>query len=279
MALVCPKMEVLMLLNPVPVILFLSLIPAPSLGSFNLANARTTYDIFGAPRADTKFLPGDKIVLSFDIEGIQPDVSGKVRYSIAMEVTDGKGVVQFKQAPRDKEGTLALGGSRLPAFASIQIGTDQPAGDYTVKLTVTDVVSKASNTLTKTYQVLPKAFGLVRVTTTGDPNAQVPLPFPSEGQSLWVNFVAVGFGRDQGKGQPNLSVTLNVLDESGKPTLAKPFTGEVNQNVPAQAQALPLQFLLDLNQAGKFTVAITATDNISGKTANLSLPLVVSKSK
>src|SRR5260370_1258990 len=85
---------------------------------------------------------------------------------------------------------------------------------------------------TVTYQVLPKAFGLVRLTTTNDPNAEFPAPTPAEGQSLWVNFVAVGFGRDQGKGQPNLSVTLNVLDESGQPTMAKPFAGEVNQNIP-----------------------------------------------
>jgi hypothetical protein len=267
------------MLTPFPIILFLSLIPAPSSGSFNLANPRTTYDILGAPRADTKFLPGDKIVLSFDIEGIQPDANGKVLYSIAMDVADAKGAVQFKQAPRDTETSLALGGSRLPAFVSLKIGTDQPAGDYTVKVTVTDRVSKASKTLTQTYQVLPKGFGLVRLATTADPNGQFPLPFPGEGQALWVNFVAVGFGRDAGKGQPNLTVALNVLDESGKPTMAKPFTGEVNQNIPAQAEALPLQFLLNLNQAGKYTVALTATDQVSGKTANVSFPLVVSKGK
>jgi hypothetical protein len=267
------------MLKLLPVILSLSLNLEPSSGQFNLANVRTTYDNLGAPRADTKFLPGDKIVIAFDIEGIQADAAGKALYTIAMDVTDGKGTVQFKQAPRDKEATLALGGSRLPAFASIQIGTDQPAGAYTVRVTVTDRVSKASQSFSKTYEVLPKAFGLVRLATTSDPNGQFSLPFPAEGQSLWVNFVVVGFGRDQGKGQPNLSVALNVLDESGKPTMAKPFSGEVNQNVPAQAQALPLQFLLDLNQPGKFTVALTATDNVSGKTVNLSFPLVVSKSK
>src|SRR5262249_43173910 len=179
----CVNEEVLKMLTPVSAILFLGLIPAPSSGSFNLANARTTYDILGVPRTDTKFLPGDKVVLSFDIKGIQPDSSGKVLYSIAMEVTDGKGVVQFKQAPRDTETSLALGGSRLPAFASLQIGTDQPPGDYTVKVAVTDRVSKASKTLTQTYQVLPKGFGLVRLATTVDPGGQFPLPFPGEGQA------------------------------------------------------------------------------------------------
>jgi hypothetical protein len=261
------------------VLLVLSLVPGARAADLNLVNVRTTYDIFGATRSDTKLLPGDKIVLSFDIDGVQPNSAGKVLYSIGMEVTDSKGTVRFKQAPRDKETTLSLGGSRLPAFASLQIGTDQPAGEYTVKLTVMDRTSKASKTLTRTYQVLPKAFGLVRLTTTQDSGGQHPLPCPVEGQPLWVNFVVVGFGRAESGGQPNLTVTLNVLDETGKPTMAKPFTGEVSQNVPAQAQALPLQFLLDLNRPGKFTVALTATDRVSQKTANLSFPLVVSQSK
>jgi hypothetical protein len=267
------------MLTPFPVLLFLSLIPGQASAPFNLANARTTYDMFGAPRPDTAFLPGDKLVLSFDIEGMQPDAAGKVLYSIAMEVTDGKGAAQLKQAPRDQEATLALGGNHVPAFASLQIGMDQPPGDYTVKLTVTDRVAKASKTLTKTYQLLPKGFGLVRLSTTQDPGGQYPLPFPAEGQPLWVNFVAVGFARDQGKGQPNLSVMLTVLDETGKPTMARPFTGEVNQNIPPQAQALPLQFLVDLNRAGRFTIALAATDQVSGKTAKLSFPVVVSRAK
>jgi hypothetical protein len=256
----------------------LSAVPGQS-GQFALTNVRTTYGFLGAPRTDTKVLPGDNIVLSFDIEGIKPDSSGKVLYRIAMEVADGKGVVHFKQSSRDRETTLALGGSRVPAFASLQIGLDQPAGDYTVKVTVTDRVTKSSQTLTNTYQVLPKAFGIVRLTTTNDPHGQFPAPFVGEGQSLWVNFAAVGFGRDQGKGQPNLSVALNILDENGRPTMAKPFTGEVNQNIPANAMALPMQFLLELNRAGKYTVELTATDKVSGKTANLSFPLTVLKPK
>ena len=134
-------------------------------GSLTLSNVRTTHGFLGVPRTDTKYLPGDNIVLFFDIEGMQSDAGGKVLYSIAMEVADGKGVVHFKQSPRDKEAILALGGTRLPAFASLQIGLDQPAGDYTVKVTVTDRTSKASKTLTNTCQVLPKAFGLVRLTT------------------------------------------------------------------------------------------------------------------
>ena len=80
-------------------------------------------------------------------------------------------------------------------------------------------------------------------------------------------------------GKPNLSVTMRVLDESGKPTRAKPFHGELATETHASIRALPMQFALDPNRAGKFTIEINATDKTSGKTATLSLPLTVAKVK
>jgi hypothetical protein len=70
-----------------------------------------------------------------------------------------------------------------------------------------------------------------------------------------------------------------VLDEGGKPTLGKPFAGEVRENVPATYSAVPMQFVLHLNRAGKFTVQLKARDLISKKTAELSFPLVVMEVK
>jgi hypothetical protein len=241
-----------------------------------LTNVRTTYGITGITRTDTKFVPGDNFVLSFDIEGIKADDSGKVLYSVGMEIADGKGMVLFKQTPRDLEASLSLGGNKIQGFANLHIGLNQQPGDYTVKVTVTDRASKASKSVTGSYQVLPANFSLVRLTTTSDPEGRFPAPFVGEGQSLWINFSAVGFGRASAQGQPNLTVTMTVLDENGRPT-AKPFVGEVNKDVPQNAPAIPLQFLLELNRAGKFTVQLKATDNASRKIANLSFPLTVLK--
>src|SRR2546427_725234 len=65
----------------------LTLAPAQA-GQLELTNARTTYGLLGAPRTDGKYLPGDSFTLSFDIEGMTVDDSGKVLYSIALEVAD-----------------------------------------------------------------------------------------------------------------------------------------------------------------------------------------------
>jgi hypothetical protein len=248
-------------------------------GDLSLTNVRTTYGLLGAARPDAKVLPGDKLLVAFEIEGITVDPQGKVLYEIAMEVADSSGKVHFKQTPRKLEANNSLGGTRMPAYASVDIGTEEPPGTYTVKVKVTDRAAKASTSLTQSFEVLPKDFGLVRLKLSSDPEANIPAPVLGEGQSVWINFVAVGFGRNQDSGQPNLSVTLRVLDEEGKPTLSKPFTGRVAKEVPAKVMALPLQFMLDLNRSGNFQVRLDATDEVTGKSATVSFPLNVLKLK
>jgi hypothetical protein len=254
----------------------LSLAPGQS-GDLELTNVRTTYGFLGSSRPDNKFLPGDVFVLSFDVQGVKVDRAGNLFYSIAMEATDAAGKVQFKQAPREQQASNVLGGNSLPAFASLQIGTEQQPGTYALKVTVTDLLAKTSRSLTRSYEVLPRGFGLVRPTVTSDPEGRYPVPLVAEGQSVWINFAAVGFARG-GKGQPNLSVTMRVLDEEGRPTTPRASVGTVNPDeVPARAAAVPMQFLVAPNRAGKFTVELTAKDGAGEKTARLSLPLTVLK--
>ena len=243
-----------------------------------LTNARSTYGVLGAPRAEDRLLPGDALVVCFDMEGVKADEAGKVAYSIGMEISDAAGKVQFKQEPRRLETTTSLGGNTIPAYAVVQIGLDEPPGRYNVKLVVTDVGAGATQELTRSYEVLPRAFGIVRLTTTTDPEGRSPAAVVGDGQSLWVNFSTVGFKRDD-RGQPNLAVALRVLDDTGRPTLAQPLTGEVREKVPDKALAVPMQFLLDLNRPGKFTLELKATDKSSGDSATISLPLTVLKTK
>jgi hypothetical protein len=254
----------------------LNLAPAQA-GELTLSNLRSTYGMLGPQRASKKYIPGDLVVVSFDIDGIKADDSGKVLYSIGLEVTDPNGKLKFKRDPRELEANISLGGNTLPAYASVPVHMDDPPGQYTAKMTVTDLSTKASKSISGNFEVLPKAFGIANVSTTLDSEMHAPAPFLGTGQSLWVNFHAIGFER--AGGQPNLSVEMKVLDENGKPTLKKPFTGEVNKDIPEKVIALPMQFLLELNRPGKFTVELNATDKVTGKKATLSFPITVMQSK
>src|SRR5262245_46305663 len=90
-----------------------------------LTNVRTTYGPMGAVRTDERILPGDQVALSFDIAGARVDASGKVQYSMAMEVTNSRGRLLFKQAPRDLEAPMPPRGNSLPGCATLDAGTEQ----------------------------------------------------------------------------------------------------------------------------------------------------------
>jgi hypothetical protein len=256
----------------------LTLTPAQA-PELNLTNIRSTYGFLGPTRADNKLLPGDALFVAFDIENVKVDDAGRVLYGMGMEVLDSKGKPQFKQDPRDLEAVNSLGGSRVPAFAHVETGFDQPPGEYTLKVTVTDRAAKTSKTLERKFELAPMTFGLIRFRISSDAEGQLPVPSVAvAGQSLWLNLTAVGFGRGS-NGQPNLTVDMRIVDDKDQPTLTKPFTGDVTKNVEKDIVGIPMQFFVTLNRPGKFTVKLKATDQVSKKTADLSFPITVLESK
>src|SRR5262249_48607651 len=131
--------------------------------------------LFGPERADDKVLPGDVYLLVFDIEGLTVDANGDVAYRMAMEVTDSQGKIRYgSAAPDARKAHSSLGGSRVRAAAHVEIGLDQDPGELTIKVTVTDPTSKASQSVNRKFQVLPRGFGLVRLITTIDPDLRGP---------------------------------------------------------------------------------------------------------
>lgn len=252
---------------------------APAQAQLALTNDQVTYGYLGAPRPDTKFLPGDIFFLTFDIENVKVNDNGEVLYSMGMEVRDSNGKQVFAQKPQDKKAVNTLGGTRLPAFAHVFCGSDQLPGEYTVRVAVTDRVSKQEKTIERKFEVLKPDFGLVQVGLSIDSDMQMPAPAVGvAGQFVYVNFAAVGFERDKAKKQPNVAAEMRVLDDSGQPVLSNPFKGEAAGNV-GNDKLVPMQFLLALNRTGKFQVELKATDRISKKTAKVVFPITVVASK
>jgi hypothetical protein len=230
----------------------------------------------GPSRTVSAVVPGDSLDIAYDITGITVDrESGKVQYSTAMEITDKKGKVLFKQDARPLVVYNTLGGHSLPGFAHLHIGLDDKPGEYVVKVTVTDGVTKKSATLTQPVKVAEKEFAIVRLTTTSDSTGQNPVVVPGVGEALWLNFAIVNFPRTKDTKQPHITFQMQVFDEKGEPTTAQPFTGEISDKVPVLAPSVHGQFVLALNRPGKFRVELKATCAICKKTAELSFPLTV----
>lgn len=222
----------------------------------DVANAHFSYWLLGMPRPDNKFLLGDNIYLVFDIVNLKADESGRVYYSLGMDVIDSKGMSQFKQEPADMVALTYLGGNRVAASAHVQLGLDFPPGTYTLKVTITDRAAKTSKTIDQKFEVLPMTFGIIRMTASLDREQKVPAPqFGVPGQIINYHFVVIGFT----KTKPHIKVETQILDEGGKPTLAKPFVIDYADLQEGQ-RGVDLHFQLALNRSGKFTVVFKATD-------------------
>ena len=254
------------------------LVAAPTdAGQLTIKNDRFTYGIYGQERKDSQVIPGDTLILAFDIEGVKAGDDGKVSYSTAMELLSKDGKSEFKENPIDRETVNALGGSHLPCWSRVSIGTDTAPGEYTVRVTVADrsVKGGAPAVVERKFTVVAPRFGIILTALGYDKPPTSPPPAPPvavPGQQLLAFFMVVGFDTKPGKTakdalQADLIVEMNILDENGKPTTAKPFNGEFKEIPPEAKDFWPVQFPLLLNRSGKYTVVFTATDKQGGKPA------------
>ncbi|GIW79508.1 MAG: hypothetical protein KatS3mg105_1315 [Gemmatales bacterium] len=254
----------------------LVLAPAQT-GELRLTNARATYGVLGAPRKDNRVLPGDFYFITFDIENLLVDSEGKIHYSMGMELINPDNEIEYKKTPQERPITQynVLGGTKIPAFAHAQTGVETKPGIYTLKVTVIDRLSKQQASLERKFEVIKPAFGLVELSTSYDKDGIFSAPpMGVTGQSLFVNFWAVGFARNA-KGQPHIQLEMTIKDATGKMTHPKPITGEFTE-IPKGWKRLPMQFPLSLNRTGRFTVTIKATDLIGGKKVDqISFPITV----
>jgi hypothetical protein len=242
-----------------------------------IVNARATYGYLGAthPPGDGR-LPGDIIYFTFDIKNMKLDDGGRAAYSLLVEVKDDKDQLIYKRGPINAIAQNYLGGNALPCSAHLDVPFDSAPGIHHFKVTITDRQTNKSVSLERKGKILAPAFGLVRVGTYADREGKVPAaPVGVNGETLYLDFSPVGFARDNSTKQPNLYVSMRVLDDKGQPTFAKPLTGAVDKDVPEDVQVLRMQFGITLNRVGNFTIELDAADKISGKTAKVRLPLKV----
>ena len=141
----------------------LALAPEP-INQLKLTNERVCHGMFGWERKDSrnpKLLPGDLYILAFDIDGLTVSPEGRVKYTMAVDVTNKDNKVVFNKDPEEYEDIAGLGGRHMGANAQMAIGLDIAPGPYTVKVTVSDRAVKGSSTmLMRTFRRDPHGPGL-----------------------------------------------------------------------------------------------------------------------
>lgn len=265
-----------MIWNVLAPLLALTLAAGSDAGGLRVVNARPTYGHLGAPRPKTGMLPGDLADFAFEVKGLKLDAKGQAQYSIAIEVIDQGGKVIYRQEPYNAVAQSLFGGDTLPCTGRIDVPLDAKPGPAFWKVTVKDRAAGSQVVVKGQGKILPADFGLVRVGTYADPELRVPMPpVGVVGQPLYVSLGAVGFTRTGKDKQPNVEVSLRVLDAKGRPTTAEPMSGAVTADVPATERLLSMQFGLTLSRPGRFTIELTARDRAAGKTSRVTLPVHV----
>ena len=235
----------------------------------DIKNIRPSYGPFGATRAEAKFLPGDFIFMTYDLEGLAVDPkSGKTNYETTLEFIDDKGKVLFKR-PNVNEFVPLLGGGRMPGDLQFILGAQQAPGKYAIKLTVNDKIAKDAKAFKYDIEVVPQTFGFVGVT--------VPA-FGFPGDFYVAGFGAVNLALDA-KGMPNAEIKISIFDDKGK-AATTPVTFLLPRDMPEgvdlkQSNFVPFQHRVYLNRPGRFTVEIQAHDKFGNKKAELRYPMTV----
>jgi hypothetical protein len=246
-------------------------------GKLEIANPRATYGYLGTARPKgAGILPGDIAYFSFDIKNLKHDAGGKASFSVAIEVRNSKGELAYQQEPHNAVAQNFLGGNSHPASAQLDIPLHAEPGEHSWKVTVYDRLADTSAVIAGKGTVLKPDFGIIRVGTFADAQGRTPVPpVGVVGGTCYVSFAAVGFGRSKESQQPDLTVKMRILDESGKATIAQPLSGHVKSDIAADAQIIPLQFAVAMNRAGNYTVELTARCAMSAKTSTVTFPLRV----
>jgi hypothetical protein len=230
----------------------------------------------GTTRPNNKLLPGDLLLLAFDIENLKQNKEGLVQYQIAMDVTDPAGKSIYTTTPDLQGAYLAFGGTKLPANAWLPLKPELAAGAYSCKITITDATTKSTKELVKAFEILPAAFANVGLVATNDEAGYLHCPLGGVvGQPIWLNFRIVNFGRDAQTKQPDVVTEISVL-ENGKATNPNPLLIPPVVRLPIGANAIENKFMLGMSRAGSFVVQIKTEDKVTQKTTTLNVPITVS---
>jgi hypothetical protein len=245
-------------------------------GKLELVNLRRTYGYLGAARPKEGTMPGDSVHFTFEIKNLKLDEAGKASYSIAIEIRDPEGKLIYEQKPHNSVTRNFFGGATVPCSAHLEIPLDAKPGAVDWKVTVKDRSSNQTATIAGKGMILPVDFRIVQVGLFADADTRVPMSAVGVvGDAPYLNLSVVDFARDKETKQPSVHITLRILDDKGKPTMAEPIKGKIDSGVAPQAKFLPVLFGITLNRAGRFTLEVTAEDKISGKTSRISYGLRV----
>ena len=249
---------------------------APAAAELKVQDVKARHGPHGPERATLDVFPGDELVLTYTLTGMQTDTDGKVDCELRQTITapDGKVLVDNKTPIKE---ALAFGGGHLPGFAAASFGVNTRPGKYVVGVTITDKLRDETVSFERTANVLKPDLAIVRPRLSYDPEGKTGAGLTNVlGTRLFFRLVAVGFDRSQKK--IDLTMTVQHYDEKGKELMPKPLTVKTksdDEEEVAKADSATFNGSFACNRPGTFKMKIVITDNVTNKSATFEAPLKV----
>jgi hypothetical protein len=229
----------------------------------------------GPLRDSLKVVPGEEVVFSFYVSGVQSDAAGKVDGELVQKITSADGKELTSKLPL--KDIVAFGGGRMPGYAFIAFSLKTLPGDYQLHVTVTDKLANESASFERTVTVGEPTFALIRPRLSYDPEGKIPAGLTNVvGTRLFCRMAAVGFDRSEQK--IDLSMTMRLYDDAGKELMPQPMTvnyANADAGQVAKIDIVNLNAFFTCNRPGTFRASFTVTDRLTDKRATFEAPLRV----
>ena len=234
-----------------------------------------------------KFVPGETVYLSFDVQNFFETNQQSVSVSWVVDAADPKGVPIIEPAHGKKEANLAPEDKQwMPRIRqSITVPSPAPGGTYSVHIQITDDNSKQTAEADTKFMVSGpelrpakaleiRAFGFYR--TEDEPQPLIAATF-SPGNTMFSRFQIIGYKYGP-KNAIEVTYGISIVDPTGKVVYTQDPAVEEKSAAFYPRPYIDSNMSLSLQpgtKAGDYTMVITARDKVGNQTAEVRKPFHV----
>lgn len=229
----------------------------------------------GAPRSEGPFKPGEKVYTRFQVVGFAMDSQGAADLSFDVVATDPSGLPLYENWQPTFQGKVKGPDSPVPASMEFDLPIYAPAGSYSIRIKVRDMLRDLETELVRGFQVGPAqvrpASGLeIRdfVFSMSEEGPPLARPVVEAGKRIYMifNVAGVSFRGDE----PDAVVGMQVKDPEGEIVLDQPAIASIGDTVIYHPPTFfaKITSWLDLPPdipKGTYRTRFVVTDRIAGK--------------
>ncbi|HSB12844.1 MAG TPA: hypothetical protein VLE22_00210 [Bryobacteraceae bacterium] len=265
-------------------VLLLTLQQAP-VGTFGITSP-TLHQFEDGPAipAGHRFIPGETVFFSCQVQGYRATPEQKVRLSYKVDAVDADGVllvatdtgkIDTELAPQDKEW--------MPKIRrAILIPPHAPPGQYRIVTTVKDEVGGQEAKTELSFQVhgrrvepsdtlVVRNFRFLRSEQDDNP---LPIAFYRPGNTLWARFEMTGFKIGE-KNRVHVEYGIAILSPDGKQLFAQEQAAVEEDSPFYPKRYVPGQLSLNIQPKtppGEYTLVVSVRDQVGAQTIETRQP-------